>query len=266
MKRAPRRWSQPEPVRGALAARGVGSADLWADRLRSDRLSAANNQTSQMASITSAIEVRSRELGAQAVILSGSTARGRRTAVSDLDYHVVGPTPRTDDLADEVDLYSDSADEFVAKLRAGDDFVHWSIWYGRVLFDDGTVRGGAEYVASNDAWPDPKRKLRQTQRALPFAEQLVESGDGDAALEQVRGVLSLTARWLLLSHDVFPLARAELSDQVLELGCFDLAAALERSIHAGPELDELATGLRVCRHLTSLSPKSARYARLPARA
>jgi len=264
MKRAARRWSQPEPVRGALADRFLGDADLWSDRVRSDRLVVASNETRRMASITSVVESRSRELGARALILTGSTARDRRTAISDLDYHVIGRPARTDDLAEEIDLYSDSPDQFDAKLRAGDDFVHWSIWYGRVLFDDGIVHDAAKRLAAHDGWPDPMRKLRQVRRTLPFAEQLVESRDHEAAHEQVRGVLSLTARWILLAHDVFPLSRDELSEQVLDLGCFDLAAALHRSIHVTPHLDELATGLRLCGHLTSLSPTKARRAGLPA--
>lgn len=257
-------WRQPRPVRHALSEWDVGDADRWTERLRADRREAAANQTSQMASITATIEARSRDVGARAVLLSGSTARGRRTTVSDLDYHVIGPAPRIDDLADEVDLYSDSPNRFAAKLRAGDDFAHWSVWYGRVLFDDGIVHEAARHLATRDGWPDPIRKLRQAQRALPFAERLVDSGDHSAALEQVRGVLSLTARWMLLAHDIFPLARDELSDQARDLGCFDLAAALDRSIHVVPQLDELATGLRLCRHLTNLSPKRARRARLPA--
>ena len=142
--------------------------------------------------------------------------------------------------------------------------MHWSVWYGRILFDDGTVHQAAKHLAAHDGWPDPARKLGQAQRALPFAEQLVESQDHDAALERVRGVLSLTARWMLLAHDVFPLSRDELSDQVLDLGCFDLAAALHRSIHVVPPLDELATGVRLCHHLTSLSATGARRAAQPA--
>lgn len=264
MKGAESRWRQPDPVRGGLADRRLGDADVWSDRVRSDRQIVAGDEPRGIASITSAVEERSRELEARALILTGSTARNRRTAISDLDYHVIGRRPLVENLAEEIDLYSDSPDQFIAKLRAGDDFVHWSVWYGRVLFDDGTVQAAAKHLAAHDAWPDPARKLAQAQRALPFAEQLVESQDHDAALERVRGVLSLTARWMLLAHDVFPLSRDELSDQVLDLGCFDLAAALHRSIHAVPSLDELATGVRLCGHLTSLSPTKACTAGLPA--
>lgn len=81
------------------------------------------------------------------------------------------------------------------------------------------VRGGLSET------PDATRKVRQAQRALSFAERIVESEDREAALEQVRGTLLLTARWLLPAHGVFPLSRDELSGQVLDLGCVDLAVA-----------------------------------------
>jgi len=232
--------------------------------MRFDRAHAARNQSAALAAVTATVEARSRDLGAHALILSGSTARGRRTRVSDLDYHVIGRRPEIADLAEEIDLYSDEPDQFTAKLRSGDDFVHWSLWYGCVLFDDGVVQAAADYVAGHDCWPDASRKLRQAQTALAFAGQIVESADWEFALEQVRGALSLTARWLLLAHEVFPLARDELSDQVLELGCFDLAAALDRSIHSEPVLDELATGIRLGKYLTSLPASRARRAQSPA--
>lgn len=256
-------WDDLRPTRGALARMNVAEAEVWADRLRFDRERAVRNQSEDLAAITTIVESRSRELGAYALVLSGSTARGRRTRVSDLDYHVIGSRPDLADLPEEIELYADDPDRFGAKLRAGDDFVHWSVWYGCILFDSGLLQAAAAYVATYDAWPDPARKLRQARGALDFAERIVESEDGAAALEQVRGVLSLTARWLLLAHEIFPLARDELSDQVLELGCFDLAAALHRSIHSAPSLDELAAGVRLGQHLTSLPARRARTARLP---
>jgi hypothetical protein len=258
-----RTWKEPAPVRGALSKMDVADAGVWADRLRFDRARAASNQSSELAAITATVEARSRNVGAHALILSGSTARARRTRVSDLDYHVIGGRPEIGHPAEDIDLFCDDAEAFMAKLRAGDDLVHWSVWYGCILFDDGIVQRAASYAASHDGWPDATRKLRQARSALSFTARIVESGDTGAALEQVRGVLSLTARWLLLAHDVFPLSRDELSDQVLDLGCLDLAAALHRSIHCEPELDELATGVRLVKYLTSLSAARARRARLP---
>ena len=258
-----RKWKQPAPVRGALSEMDVADAGVWTDRLRFDRARAARNQPSELAAITATVEARSRDAGAHALILSGSTARARRTRVSDLDYHVIGGRPEIGHPAEDVDLYCDDAKSFMAKLRSGDDLVHWSVWYGCILFDDGVVQSAATHVASHDGWPDATRKVRQAQSALSFTERIVDSGDRGAALEQVRGVLSLTARWLLLAHDVFPLSRDELSDQVWDLGCVDLAAALHRSIHCETELDELTAGVRLVKHLTSLSAPRARRARLP---
>ncbi len=253
-------WTQPNPVRGCFPE-NVADPGVWASRLALDRERAARNQSSEMAAVTATVEERSRTAGARALVLSGSTARARRTRVSDLDYHVIGPTPTFEDSREDVDLYCDDAARLASKLRSGDDFVYWSVWYGCILFDDGVLHAAAMYAARGDAWPDATRKWHQTRNALYFTEQLVASGDKQAATEQVRGVLSLTARWLLLANDVFPLSRDELSDQVLDLGCFDLAAALDRSIHCEPELEELASGVRLARQLTDVSPARARCLR-----
>jgi len=80
------------------------------------------------------------------------------------------------DLPADIDLYADEVDCFWAKLKGGDDFAHWSVWYGCVLFDSGVMREAAEYVGERGAWPDLERKLRQARSALDFAEQMVDSG------------------------------------------------------------------------------------------
>ena len=51
--------------------------------------------------------------------------------------------------------------------------------------------------------------------------------------------LSLVARWWLLTHDVFPLARDELSEQLSALGQRELAAGLHSCIHGRPPAAEL---------------------------
>lgn len=215
------------------------------------RRRASRHQSPELAAITEAVQERARSAGAAAVVLSGSTARGRRTSISDLDYHVVGIAAlQVADLPEDIDLYADELDRFWAKLRDGDDFAHWSVWYGCVLFDSGVMREAARYVAEHDAWPDPERKLRQTWGAFDFAEQMVASGDYDAALEQVRGVLSLTPRWLLLSHEVFPLARDELPGQLEQFGYVDLAYSLRRLIRERPSADDLSEGVARAREVS----------------
>ena len=250
-------WRNLPPRRGALARLGPADPDAWADRLRFDRERAARNQSRELAAITAAVRERAQDLGAHALVLSGSTARGRRTEVSDLDYQVIGPSPpRVADLPADIDLYADDMERFQAKLRAGDDFAHWSVWYGCILFDSGVMHDAAEYVAERDAWPDPERKLRQARNALDFAEQIVASGDYSAALEQVRGAMSLTARWWLLSCDVFPLARDELPGQLEVVGQHELAHALRRSIHERPDSKFLAEAVVRARSFSRASPAS----------
>jgi predicted nucleotidyltransferase len=253
-----RTWQQLAPQRGALVQLAPGDPAAWAERLRFDRERAVSNQSAELAAITEVAMVRARDAGAAAMVLSGSTARGRRTRVSDVDYHVIGATSlRVADLPADIDLYADDVDRFWAKLRKGDDFAHWSVWYGCVLFDSGVIREAATYIAEQDAWPDPDRKLRQARNALEFAEQIVESSDYGAALEQTRGALSLVARWVLLSSDVFPLARDELAEQLEQLDQAQLAIDLRRSIRKRPSLDDLRRALVHARAITGVAAGAA---------
>src|SRR4029077_1188637 len=112
-----RTWQRLAPRRGALAQLAPGDPDAWAARLRFDRERAASNQSAELAAITEVAIERAQDAGAAAMVLSGSTARGRRTRVSDLDYHVIGATSlRVADLPADIDLYADAADRFWAKL------------------------------------------------------------------------------------------------------------------------------------------------------
>lgn len=146
---------------------------------------------------------------------------------------------RIADLPQDIDLYADEVDLFWAKLRRGDDFAHWSVWYGCVILDSGVMREAASFVAEQNAWPDAGRKLRQARNALDFAGQVIDSGDYGAALEQTRAALSLVARWVLLLNDVFPLARDEMAGQLDGLGQTRLARDLRRSIRQRPGIEDL---------------------------
>lgn len=237
-------WQQLAPRRGALARLRPADRDVWGERLSFDSERADRNQSGDLVAITEAVQERARAAGAEAVVLSGSTARGRRTRVSDLDYHVVGVSSlRVADLPQDIDLYADSVDRFWEKLREGDDFAHWSVWYGCVLFDSGVMHEAAAFVAEQDAWPDPERKLQQARGALDFAGQIAESGDYGAALEQTRGALSLVARWVLLSNDVFPLARDEMPGQLERLGWTRLARDVRCSIRERPSIENLSAAI-----------------------
>jgi hypothetical protein len=251
-------WRELAPRRGELARLAPADPDVWAGRLQFDRERLSCNVARGLLSVADAVAARARDAGAEAMILSGSTARGRRTQVSDVDFHVIGGmSVEIADLPADIDLYGDDVERFWSKLRKGDDFAHWSVWYGCVLFDSGVIQEAARFVAEQDAWPDPERKLRQAGGALDFAEQISQSGDYGAALEQARGALSLVARWVLLSSDVFPLARDELAGQLEQLGQWRLAADLRRSIRERPSPDDLREALVGARTIIAETVRAA---------
>jgi hypothetical protein len=161
---------------------------------------------------------RAREAGAHSLILSGSTARDSRTEISDLDYHLVGDKIPTRDLPTELDLHVLSPEELTTEILDGDDFIQWSIRFGRLLFDDGTVLQAARLIAEERPWPDVERKTEHAGKSLELARRVVETGDSDGALIQVRTALSLAARAHLLSIGQFPMSRAELPNQLAAAG------------------------------------------------
>jgi hypothetical protein len=203
---------------------------------------------------------RALDVGAEAVALTGSTARDRTTAISDLDIHIVGPRPRFEDLNEGVDLYATSSETLWERLRHGDDFIQWTLRFGCILADQSVLREALIHMVETGLWPDPGRKRHHSNQLLAFAERIIATDDVDAAQEQTRAALTNVARWLLLANGEFPLSRDELSDQVLARGCFDLAAALHRLIHAELGLDELVTAIEIGRLVISLPPRRAKRA------
>src|SRR4051794_29375948 len=96
-----------------------------------------------------------------------------------------------------------------------------------------------------------ERKLRQAKRAIAFAQKIASTEDYGALLEVSRGAFSLTGRWWLLSHGVFPLARDELAQQLREADQPGLALALEGSIHHRPPVAAISARLAEASRLTS---------------
>jgi len=193
--------------------------------------------------------IRARETGAEALLLTGSTARGSRTSISDLDYHVIGVTIPHDDLPADLDIHVVSSGLVRTRLKEGDDFTQWSLRFGRVIFDSGIVNDSLRLIEQRGLWPDVSRKADQAIKSLKIAMAMVQSGDQDAAVEQVRTALTLAARWQLLAARRFPLSRAELPTQLNEVGLSDLAGGLAATITGHPQLEELAQFLSVVQRL-----------------
>jgi hypothetical protein len=226
--------------------------ETWRRRLQRDAGEIARRLPPELLELHSTVVDRARDAAAHGLILSGSTARCRRTAISDLDYHLIGPQLFTRDLSSQLDLHTLSPAELYARILAGDDFVQWSLRFGLIVFDEGHLRRAAILIATSKPWPDANRKRQHAAKSVDLARRMVASGDQDAALEQVRTALSLAARARLLHAGVFPGARDELPQQLAELGLRDIGKALASAIHTdNVTLSELALAVDLCDALVS---------------
>lgn len=236
--------------------------DAWRRRIQADA-EAVQRLDRRHRELTAAVVHRARAHGSLALALTGSVARGKATPASDIDYYAVGPRFEVWDLArelapeSEVDLCATDPDRFLAKVRAGDDYAQWALRYGRVLFDDGVLRAACTELEERKLWPDTERKRRQAERALHWAEAILDTGDVEAAQEQLRVALSALARWTLLQRDLFPLARAELAGQLRSAGLPQLAESLDRSIWTEMAEPEIRKALLAAEGATSrpVSPR-----------
>ena len=229
-----------------LSASQVNWADdaVWNARLVSDRATAAAHQSNAQQKITAALLNRSRATGAAAFALTGSTARNRRTSISDLDYHVIGHRPEFRDLPDEIDVVAYDASTLFDKLRSGDDYAQWTLRYGCILHDTGVFRRGLITMFEEQLWPSSKDKFARLPGQISLARRLAEAGDQEGAQAEARATFTSAARAVLLHAGVFPLARSELPGQLRDTGFAQLAQLLESTIYADVPLDLLAQGLQ----------------------
>ncbi|MCP9490242.1 MAG: hypothetical protein MSC31_10250 [Solirubrobacteraceae bacterium MAG38_C4-C5] len=212
------------------------SAEAWERRLRADGELVEHLVPDALRDLHGLVVARAKQVGARALILSGSTARGCRTGISDLDYHLVGNKIVTRDLPAELDMHVLSPEEVKTAILDGDDFIQWSLRFGRIVFDDGALFKAIRLMAERRPWPDVERKRDHAAKSLDLARRVVESGDQDGALVQVRTGLSLAARAYLLSNSEFPMSRAELPGQLVAAGETEAAGALQACIQGDPPL------------------------------
>jgi hypothetical protein len=235
----------PDPCNGWSLVLDWGDDRVWQDRLTSDHKRALENQSLAQREITQTLQERALNDGAVAFALTGSTARARRTKISDLDYHVIGRRPSHNDLPDDVDVYATDEIGMWRKLNEGDDFIQWTLRFGCVLFDQGVFQAAMQRIAATDLWPTSDQKLARLSGHIDLARRLIDMGDRDAAQDQVRATLTSLARALLLQAGVFPRARSELPAQLTNIDAGDLGARLLETICEEPDLNAMAEALRL---------------------
>lgn len=229
---------------------------LWGARLARDRATADANQSRAQKEITDTLLRRSIAQKAAAFALTGSTARNRRTTISDLDFHVIGERPEFRDLHEEIDVVAYGAPMLLEKLYSGDDYAQWTLRYGCILYDTGVFRQALVTISEERLWPRPDDKVARLPDQIALARRLVEAGDQEGAQAETRATLTSAARAHLLRQGVFPLARSELPEQLREIGLTQLAQFLERAIYTDVPLEELGYSLQAIESGSSLLPES----------
>lgn len=198
-------------------------------------------------------EVRSSNKDAEiAVILIGSVARSTHTSQSDLDLLIVSDQPvLVDRRPDRLHVQALTTQQFMDRLRGGDDFVAWCVRYGVPIVSS---KSWLHIIASPEAaiWPDWHTKVRHAARRLTLAATLLQTRDIAAAGEEMLYAASHTARAILLKSGIFPLSRPEIINQLREAGHERLGRVLEELSYDPPTREALTRDLMYIKRLLIL--------------
>src|SRR5260370_42326736 len=111
--------------------------------------------------------------GAASVVLIGSVARNSETPQSDVDLLVLGTEKlETDPAPPNFHLHVTTMDEFLRKLREGDDLAAWSVRFGIPIQDSGIWKQITGSVEAQ-TWPDWRKKILHAMRRLILVKALL---------------------------------------------------------------------------------------------
>jgi predicted nucleotidyltransferase len=191
------------------------------------------------------------------VILIGSVARGTETPRSDLDLLLltdrdIKRPPNWQDFH----VHLSTKNDFLKRLREGDDFAAWCVRYGVMIRDSGDWAQIREAPEAS-IWPDWQRKIGHAVRRLLFASALLQTGDGEASAEEMLYAVGHTVRAILLRSQVFPLSRAELVQQARDAGFPHLSAVFKRLLYDPPSGSFLRQAEAYCKRLLCYLDRAA---------
>lgn len=190
------------------------------------------------------------------VVLIGSVARDAATAKSDIDLLLIGAAePKLPSVPANFHVHAMNREDFLSKLREGDDLAAWSVRYGIPIQDDGKW---AMIVDSPEAtiWPHWQNKVLHATRRLILTKTLLETGDVDSASEEALYAASHVVRGLLLRSQIFPLSRAELIKQAQTAGHGKLAEILTTLLFGEPEVQFVRRTIQYLKKLLVYMDKS----------
>jgi Nucleotidyltransferase domain len=170
------------------------------------------------------------------VVLVGSVARHTQSENSDIDLLVISRRPFEGlSIPSRVHLMRSTYDDFLKQLELGEDFEAWSVRLGVVVHDNG-IWSEILTRPESKTWPGWQKKVVHGARRLFLANKLIETGDLEAATEEMLYAVGHIARGFLLKADVFPLSRPELEEQIEALG-YPHIASIHRELRTNPDKD-----------------------------
>jgi len=175
-----------------------------------------------------------------AVIAIGSAVRA---AVESLDLALVVVAKDTGQLQCrpplEIDLRVYPSSEVSSLIRDGNDLLSWSLMFGKVLFQrNGYWKELLSSWKGRIPLPSYDQAMTRARKALMRAQEMIRSGDQDAASEMALSYLTHLARAELLRTKEYPKSRPELSGQLRAIGATRLAECLDRALRKRPMSQE----------------------------
>ncbi len=175
------------------------------------------------------------------VVLIGSYARGAQTSRSDVDLLVLLQEPRRPILKAPygVHFQFEDIERFRRRLRKRDDYAIAALKFGKPLHDSGNLWEELQQHLKSGIWPDWRAKIKQAERRIKLADELLVTDDIDAATEEYLAIATQISRAILLRHGEYPLSRPELAKQLLARGETTLAADIERLVEGECDKEQL---------------------------
>lgn len=171
-------------------------------------------------------------LSRSVVVLIGSYAHGAATWRSDVDLLVLLREDRRPKLKVPfgVHLHFEDMENFRRRLAEGDDYVISALRFGKLLHDRLNVWESLRQQMNTARWPDWQEKIKQAEQRMRLADNLLGTGDIDAATEEYLLSATQISRAMLLRRGIYPLSRLELSKQLLAVGQNKLAVDIQKLI------------------------------------
>ena len=174
------------------------------------------------------------------VVLSGSYAHGKATEGSDIDITVLErDSLRRVKAPYGVHLRFEQLESFRERARRGDDYAIDILRFGQVIHDGLGLWPQLTDELKNAKWPDWRAKMKNANRRIRLADDLLTSGDIEAAREEYLLTATQVARAELLRKEVYPMSRPQLSEQLRCVGEFELAAHLDTLSEGDGQTEQL---------------------------